>query len=143
MVVLALIEGCSSDSTAPSSPASSDSGRESSPGSEGGSSSGGQVDGGYGSWGVTCSNPINEPGSGGDGGVDGGGKGGAAEGARWTAAASIPSAWGSTILCANVGRQNKCTKSCTYPGGGGAKPDPTDCPSPPTNGDCTPRGFCQ
>jgi hypothetical protein len=37
-----------------------------------------------------------------------------------------------------------CTKACTYPdGGGGPQPDPTDCPSPPTAGYCTPNGFCR
>lgn len=36
-----------------------------------------------------------------------------------------------------------CTKTCTYPGGGGPQADPTDCPNPPTTGDCTPKGFCK
>ena len=54
-----------------------------------------------------------------------------------------PNCVGTYDLCANVGGKDQCTKSCTYPGGGGpTKPDPTDCPNPPTNGTCTPRGFC-
>lgn len=36
-----------------------------------------------------------------------------------------------------------CTKTCTYPGGGGPQPDPSECPNPPTSGDCTPKGFCK
>jgi hypothetical protein len=36
-----------------------------------------------------------------------------------------------------------CTKTCTYPGGGGPQADPTDCSNPPTTGDCTPKGFCK
>jgi len=78
---------------------------------------------------VTCTNPINNPGSSGGSTVDGGGV--------------DPNCVGTYDLCANIGGKDECTKSCTYPGGTGPKADPTDCPSPPTSGTCTPRGFCQ
>jgi hypothetical protein len=55
-----------------------------------------------------------------------------------------PACVGTYDLCANVMSANICTKSCTYVGSpAGPQSDPTDCPSPPTNGKCTPRGFCQ
>jgi hypothetical protein len=46
-------------------------------------------------------------------------------------------------MCELDGPTQICTKTCTYPGGGGPQADPTDCPNPPTTGNCTPKGFCK
>jgi hypothetical protein len=88
---------------------------------------------------VACTNPINQPGS-----SDGGGGGGGGSGGSIVDGGGVdPACVGTYNLCASVQGANTCTKACTYPGGGGPQADPTDCPNPPTNGDCTPHGFCQ
>jgi len=95
--------------------------------------SGGGVDSGisYGSWGAPCNNPVNSGGGGGGGGaaVDGGG--------------IDPACTGTYDLCASIGQVKQCTKACAYPAGGSGPAASPDCPNPPTNGMCTPRGFCQ
>jgi hypothetical protein len=89
---------------------------------------------------VTCTNPINAPGTGSGSGGTGGGSGGSTIDGGGTDPACV----GVYDLCANVEGANICTRACNYPdGGSGPQSDPTDCPKPPTNGECTPRGFCQ
>ena len=56
---------------------------------------------------------------------------------------SDPACTGVYDLCENVMGMTICTKACTYSGGGGPVSDPADCPSPPTLGECTPKGFCK
>ncbi|MGH7282440.1 MAG: hypothetical protein ACRELY_13010 [Polyangiaceae bacterium] len=95
--------------------------------------------------------------TGGDGGGDGGGGGG--EGGTVVDSGGATSGFGAACAgpagetggctdsvyntCELVGPSLVCTKSCTYPGGGGPQADPSECPNPPTSGDCTPKGFCK
>jgi len=88
---------------------------------------------------VTCTNPINNPGTGSGSGGTGGGSGGTTN----DGGGSDPNCVGTYNLCASIGSAIECTKACTYTGTSGPQPDPTDCPNPPTLGTCTPRGFCQ
>lgn len=110
--------------------------------------------------------PASDAGGGGDvltsgdaGGGGGDGGGGGREGGTLVDAGDASSGFGAACAgpagqdggcadsvynaCEMVGPSLVCTKACTYPGGGGPQPDPTDCPSPPTSGDCTPKGFCK
>jgi hypothetical protein len=122
-----------------SSSGSSSSSSSSSGGSSGSSSGSSSGDAGNGTYGVACTNPINNPGSGGSGGGNGGGS----SGSNVDGGGVDPACQGEYDLCASIGGANICTKSCTYTGTSGPEADPTDCPNPPTNGECTPRSFCQ
>jgi hypothetical protein len=89
-----------------------------------------------------CGNPIScTCGDAGSGGADGG----AAFGTPCTTpGGGDPACTGEYDLCELLQGKPGCTKACAYPdGGSGPQPDPTDCPTPPTNGMCTPKGFCQ
>ena len=86
----------------------------------------------------------------GDGGHEGGGtlidSGGSTSGfgAACTGPADTTGGCTDSVYntCEMVGPSLVCTKTCTYPGGGGPQPS-ADCPNPPTSGDCTPKGFCK
>jgi hypothetical protein len=122
----AFIVACSSSSTPPVSTVGTDAGSDSGAAADAGS---------FGSWGKPCTNPVNT-GTGGGGGT--GQEGGAIE-----AGGADPACTGDYNVCANIMGAVQCTKSCTYTGTSGPQANPKDCPNPPTNGNCTPRGFCQ
>jgi hypothetical protein len=135
---------CTSTSitAAPGAPAGNEGGNyagtpsdASTPDAAGASDAGADSSASYGSFGVTCNNPINT--GGGDGGGTGSGGGSTTDGGI------DPACVGVYDLCASIGGNVQCTKRCTYTGTTGPKSDPMDCPMPPTNGKCTPRGFCQ
>jgi hypothetical protein len=129
----AALIACSSSTTPPVSTVGTDAGGDASSATDGASAS--DAGGDFGSWGKTCTNPINT-GTGGGGGT--GQEGGAiAEGGV------DPACTGEYDLCANIAGAVQCTKPCTYTGTSGPMANPKDCPNPPTNGNCTPRGFCQ
>jgi hypothetical protein len=122
---------CSSSSTPPTSTQTQKEGGTDS-GATGADSGGG---GDNGSWGKTCTNPINT-GTGGGGGTG-------QEGGTNAEGGVDPACTGEYNVCANIAGTVQCTKGCTYTGTSGPQADPADCPNPPTNGNCTPRGFCQ